>query len=69
MVQTDTKCFLVEKRTEKEHRVKDKKKKSSGGGTWISKEEKEELETVVKKLIVGTVDKKAKEAEKQKDAM
>ena len=33
------KMFLIEKRTEKEHAVREKKKKSSGGGAWISKEE------------------------------
>ena len=44
------------------------KKKSSRGGTWISKEEERRAGSVAEKLIDTAVDKKAKKAEKQKNA-
>ena len=61
------KMFLMEKKTEKEHTVRGKKKKAMMEELASAKKKKEELESVAKKLI-DTANKKAKEAEKQKDA-
>ena len=55
----------MEKRSEKEHTPRGKKAVEEELGS--AKKKKEELESVVEKLI-DTADKKAKKAEKQKDA-
>ena len=54
--------YLVERKAEQERTEKE----SSHGRTDLSKKAKEDLEKVSKKLV-NTADKKAKEAEKQKD--
>ena len=58
--------LLMEKRTKKEHTVRRKKEKLWRRNFGSAKKKKEDLESVAKKLI-DTVDKKAKEAERQKD--
>ena len=62
------KMFLMEKRMENEHTVRDKKRKALVEELGLAKKKKEELETFAKKMI-DTADKKTKEAEKQKDAI
>ena len=57
----------MKKITEKEQTVRGKKRKALGEKLGSAERKKEELKSVAEKLI-GTADKKAKEAEKQKDA-
>ena len=58
--------YLMERKAEQERTEKGQKRKALGR-TDLSKKAKEDLEKVSKKLV-NTADKKAKEAEKQKDS-
>ena len=59
--------YLMEKKEEKEKTEKGRKRKALEEDLIAAKKEKLELERVLKKLL-DTADKKAKDAEKKKDA-
>ena len=59
--------YLMERKAEQERTEKGQKRKALMEELTSAKKAKEDLEKVSKKLV-NTVDKKAKEAEKQKDS-
>ena len=67
MLQTDTICTSWKEKEEKEKTEKGRKRKALEEDLIAAKKEMLELERVSKKLL-DTADKKAKDAEKKKDA-
>ena len=61
------KMHMIEKKTVKEDKVKGKKRRALEEELGLGKKKKRELESIAQRLI-DTADKKAKEAEKQKNA-